>query len=432
MSNHKAIVAVVTEVIAIPGADKIHVAKVLGEQVIVGKDVGVGYVGVLFPVDLQLSVQYCHENNLFRKAELNKDTTKTGFFEESRRVRAQPFLKVRSEGYFASVDSLYYTLVKAGGEELMLGKTFDTLNSFPICEKYISQATRELISKQGQPKQAKKNFAMYFEKHQDSAQFKHSVHMIPVGSLLSFHSKKHGTSFRQAYTKLSIELPKWRQLINKIRPEFFPTWQWGHVVGTRNVVLTSSEKEGWHGSEQFRFDVAKEIASHLEKGMQCFGEIVGFVNGKSIMPSHSIKSLKDKAYTKKYGDNINYTYGCAEHEFKYHVYRLTYLTEEGKNIDFTQKQLEQWCKDRQIPYTLEVSPQEIYDGDVDKLMAKVEYLTERPDVLTEDFTEPKHISEGIILRIDTGKHQPYFLKSKSFAFKACEGICEVVDTEDCA
>ena len=159
-------------------------------------------------------------------------------------------------------------------------------------------------------------------------------------------------------------------------------------------------------------------------------EIVGFVNGKPIMGVHDLRALKNKEFTKKYGNSITYSYGCKEHEYKFHIYRLTYLTEDGVNVDFTQKQLESWCDDRNLPRTLEVAPPEIYDGDAERLMAKVEAITERHDYLSEDFTDPSHISEGVILRCDTGNMQPYFLKNKGYAFKVCEGIAECVDTED--
>lgn len=50
--NHQAIVAKITEVVSIPSADNIHIAKVLGESVIVSKAWGVGFEGILFPIDL--------------------------------------------------------------------------------------------------------------------------------------------------------------------------------------------------------------------------------------------------------------------------------------------------------------------------------------------------------------------------------------------
>lgn len=778
MSNHKAIVAKITSIEEIPGADHIHLAKVLGESVVVSKEWGVGFEGILFPVDVQLSEQFCYENNLFRKKEKNKDNTKSGFFEDNRRVRAQPFLKVRSEGFFTHKDSLKYT--GADVDSLKLGDSFSEINGVSVCQKYISEATK-VAKNNSSIKSAKKTYAPLFEKHVDSAQFRHYAESIPAGSLISFHAKVHGcftaktrirmydgtvkpiskvvvgdevlgfdengnfqkskvlatfdngrggdwleittsrashfnssqnitsqdeklvvtanhefylgdgkwvragdlveggfvkkaiksyvpseeqiaaivgmhlgdgymsrsgnmqfchkldhedylgwkiglmsperldkkiyktsgygskvvfnlvsanryyttlfngvgnnevtdwmveaatpltlaiiymddgslqhnsfqqdraalaccsindkdidkfisiftkfdinpchyvdklgynrlrfnrdeaiklwrliapyvpavmkyklpkefrdvptkdiergyygyfntncliksikkvdadfkrydiqtetsnyvagnilvhnSSARMSHTLVNKTLPKWKQWVNKLFP-VFPTQEWDYVVGTRNVIIMDDKKEGFHGSEKFRFDVAEAIKPYIEKGMTIYGEIAGFANGKPIMPRHSIEALKDKRYTKKYGKEITYTYGCKEHELRFHVYRITYLNHEGKNIDFTQKQVEKWCSDRGILCTHEVHPQIVYDGDVDKLRELVHNLTERPDLLTEDYIDPSHISEGIILRVDYGDHTPSFYKSKSYAFRVMEGICEVVDTED--
>ncbi len=254
--------------------------------------------------------------------------------------------------------------------------------------------------------------------------------MIPVGSLIHIHAKIHGTSHRSAYTKVNTNLPKWKKLINKLVP-VFPEEKWDYVVGTRNVVLTPG-KDGFHGSEQFRFDVAETLKPHMVKGMTVYGEIAGYANGNPIMAVHSAKSTKDKAFQKKYGESIVYKYGCAEHEYRFHVYRITFLNHDGVNVDFTEAQLEQWCKDRNILHPQNVCDPFLFDGDVDALVAKVESLTERQDALGEDYVDPTHPGEGVILRIDTGKHQPYFLKSKAHYFRVMEGMCEAVDTEDAA
>ena len=420
----KAIVAKVTQVMAIPGADKIHVAVVLGENCIVSKDVGVGYVGLLFPADTQLSEQYCFENNLNRQGTDNKNTEKTGFFDSNRRVRVQPFLKVKSTAYFASVESIAYCGENCVAQiyALPMGTVIDKVGENNICCKYISQATRDNINKQNRPKMAKAVLMPYFEKHVDSAQFKHSAAMIPVGALLSFHAKVHGTSHRNSFTKVMLDLSKWKQMVNKIAP-VFPTEEWKHVVGTRNIVLTE-KAEGFHGSEQFRFDVMESLKPYMSKGMTIYGEIAGYANGKPIMPVHSGKAAKDKKFLKKYC--------CKEHEYRFHIYRITQLTQDGVNVDFSQKQLEQWCDDRGVKSTFEVAPQEIYDGNLEKLLAKVEVLTERESVMSEDVIDPTHPSEGIIIRVDTGKMNPYFLKSKAYFFRTLEGLCEAVDTEDAA
>jgi len=423
---HKIIVAKIDRVIEIPGANTIQEAVVLGEHIVVSKDISVGDVGLFCPVDLQLSEQFCYENNLFRDKEKNKDTSKAGFFENTRRVRAQPFLKVKSCGLFMPLSSVSYT-----GMELFstdLGVEFDVLNGIKICEKYIPEEQKRRIAN-SQTKAVKKADFPLFDKHVDTEQFNYHVDRIPVGALISFHNKKHGTSFRVAKKQQNIVLPKWKQIINKIVPLFPEKSEYKLVVGTRNVIIENENKEGFHGSESFRFEVAQEIAPYLEDGMEVFGEIVGFVNGKPIMPNHDVKMLKDKSLLKKFGDTNVYAYGCKEHEYKFHIYRITRETVDGKNIDMSQKELEQWCTDRGIEHTFEIHPQILYDGDVENLKALAERLSENMDNLYSDYQYPQQIGEGLVIRIDTDKPNPYFLKRKSFAFRAMESLCEVEDIE---
>lgn len=424
--NNQAIIAKIDRVVEIPGANTIQVAVVLGESVIVSKDWNVGMVGVLFPVGVQLSEKMVYENSLSRNSHNNKDKEKKGFFEDSRRVRAQPFLKVRSEGFFASLDSLDWTDVNI--QDLTLGYSFDVLNGNEVCKKYISEETR---SKQGnnQVKQAKKTYAPYFEKHVDSDQFRHFVCNIPQGALLSFHHKVHGTSARVANTLVEVVLPKWKKFVNRF-VKVFPEQEWKLVVGTRNVVLDGNPKDGYHGSEQFRYDVAKSLEPYLEKGMAVYGEIAGFANGTSIMPSHDTKVLKDKAITKKYGERIVYSYGCKEHEYRFHIYRITRMSHSGVNVDMSQKEMEKWCEDRGILSTIEVHPQMLYNGNQEDLETLVERLTERTESLTEDVIDPTHPSEGIIIRVDYDGKTPKFYKNKSYIFKVLEGIESGGNIED--
>jgi hypothetical protein len=421
---HKAIIAKIDTLTAIAGAEKIQIATVLGEDVIVSKDAQVGDVGVFFPVDLQLSEQYCYENSLFRDKEKNKDKNKAGFFDTNRRVRAQPFMKVKSCGYFADLESLRYV---PGSHTYGLGHSFDEINGVKVCEKYISVQARAQMAA-GTKKAKKSKEVPFFEKHVDSEQFAHYADKIPEGALISIAAKVHGTSFRVAKTQVIRTIPKWKQLVNKVVP-LFPTEQMEYVVGTRNVVLETPEKEGFHGSEGFRFEVAETLKPYLEDGMSIYGEIAGFVNGSTVMPPHDVSALKDKRYTAKYGKQTKYTYGCKDHEYRFHIYRITRQTLSGDLVDMPQKQLEKWCESRGLLGPVEVYPQFIYDGNVEKLKALVSQLTERPELLTEDYIDPSHISEGVILRCDIDGDTPKFFKSKSFAFKVMEGILEIPDME---
>ncbi len=127
---HKAFIAKIDKVQDIPNADRIHIAYVLGESVVVSKDWGVGKVGVFFQEGLQLSEEFCSENNLFRHSNKNKDNTKKGFFDDNRRVRAQPFLKQKSEGFFTTVESLSYTGVDL--DSFKVSDSFDKLEGKEI------------------------------------------------------------------------------------------------------------------------------------------------------------------------------------------------------------------------------------------------------------------------------------------------------------
>lgn len=427
---HKAIVAQIDKVQEIPGADKIQTAFVLGQQVVVSKEWSVGFVGIFFQPDLQLSEEFCHWNNLYRKSDKNWNTDLKGFFEDNRRVRCQPFLKVKSEGFFTTLDSVSWAT--DGWFALNVGDQFDELNGNKICQKYISEKTRKAMSNV-QKKKTKVIDTPMFHKHVDTDQFRYYVGNIPKGALLSFHHKVHGTSGRYAYTKV-VRAPK--TIKEKVLDFFgrFPRESWDYVVGTRNVTLYSDQydKEGFHGSEQFRFDVLDMLKPYLEKGMTIYGELAGYANQSPIMGKHSTKILKDKVFVKKYGDEVVYKYGCVEGTMRFHVYRITYTNEQGVELDFTDAQVMAWCEQRGILGPLAVHEPILYDGNMESLTSLVEGLTERPDVMTEDYIDPSHPSEGIIIRVDHGTQVPKFYKSKSYVFKVMEGIFKEdnVDLED--
>lgn len=433
--NEFAYVAKIDSVHPIQGADKIQTAIVLGEQVVVSKDWEVGMIGLFFPPDVQLSHEFCKNNNLYRDAEKNVNPDAKGFFDNNRRVRCQPFLKVRSEGFFCELKSLEYT--GADAKNFKLGDKFKECNGEQVCTKYLSEKTRnklQNIAKSGKKKKLLET--PMFHKHVDTEQFKYYVDKIPAGSLINIHAKVHGTSARYSYTQVVRE-PE--TLLDKVKDFFgkFECKTWEYIAGTRNVTLYESDadKQGFHGSEQYRFDILDMLKPYLEKGMTVYGEIAGYANGKPIMAQHNTNSLKDKKFKKKYGETIIYKYGCMQDSLRFHVYRISMTNEDGIEIDFTDDQVVKWCEDRGLLAPVRVCEPFIYDGSSeakDSLKNTVEELTERPDVLTEDYIDPSHVSEGVIIRVDKAGLIPVFYKSKSYVFRVMEGIAkeDEVDIED--
>jgi len=430
MSDYVGIVAKIGKVEAIEKADRIQVAYVLGEPVIVAKEIPVGHVGIFFPPDCQLSDKFLSNNNLYRDSEKNVDKTKSGFFEDNGRVRAQPFLGVKSCGYFTELSSLGYTGYDYSSLEV--GNRIDEINGDVVAKKYVNPRTKQAQGN-AKTKARKKVETPLFHEHVDTDQFKYHAERIPVGALISIQAKRHGTSGRASHTLVKKPLSWWQELVNKVYPVFSGE-SWEYVTGTRRVVLKTqdADKDGFHGSENFRFEILEQLKPHLSKGVTLYYEILGYVNGKPIMGQHDVTKLKDKRYTDKYGKTITYNYGNRPDQYSFFVYRVTLTTPDGQEVDLTQAQLKHWCEVRGIPSTIDLVEPYVYDGDVDKLRNLVEELTEREDCLTEDYQDPSHISEGVIVRVDGEGLTPKFYKSKSKAFRILEGIFreDNVDYED--
>jgi len=430
--SHQCIVAKIDKIEEIPGANNICSAYVLGTRVIVSKEKKVGDIGLFCPTENQLSHEFCHHNNLYRHKELNKDEAKGGFFESNRRIRTQKFLKTPSDGFFIELSSLEFTGYDIN--LLKLGDQFDELNGVKIISKYVSQRTLDYIAK-NRIKKPRALSAPSFLPHVDTEQFNYYVDRIPAGSLISIFSKYHGTSGRYSLSRVYKILPRWKQWINKVIP-IFKTEEYQYLVGTRRVVLfeKDEDKKGFHGPETFRFEWLEKLKPYLTKNLVVYGELVGWANGNTIMPKHDVTKLQDKAYVKKYGNEIIYKYGCQEGESDFIIYRISMVNDDGASIDFTPYQVQNWCETRGFKYAKQLIPSFIYDGDKERLVELVTDLTERLDKLTEDYIDFTHISEGVVVRVDCSNPIPLFYKNKSFAFKVMEGIAKEneVDLEDAA
>jgi hypothetical protein len=421
----EAIVAKIDKLEEISGANTIQVAYVLGERVIVGKDSKIGDIGILFPAETQLSEEYCHRNNLYRHPEKNVDPAKKGFFDDNRKVRCQKFMKVNSDAYFAQIESLLFA-----GPALLnvkVGDRFTEINGKEICRKFISEKSRSSIASR-QPKR-KYVEAPLFSQHVDTEQFKYYVDKLPFGAVLSFHAKVHGTSARYSHTLVRRTPNTFKErLLNWCG--LYESEKWEYLAGTRRVVLWPEhrEKEGFNGPESFRFEWLDKLKPYLARGMTVYGEIVGYANGSPIMAKHDVTTLKDKRYEEKYGKEIVYKYGCPEGTNRFIIYRITYSTIDGNEIDFSVDQIKHWCEVRGFECTKEVAPRlqrrpdEWPNQFVETTTAYVGNLTDAGHVCDEDWYDESHVREGIVVRVDHVDTTPKFYKNKSFVFKCMEGI----------
>ena len=137
--NYAAVVVEIKTIIPLEKCDNVQAAIIMGNQVVVSKDVKVGDIGLYFPLECQLSKEYLSNNNLYNKPELNVDNTKKGYFDENGRIRCQRFRGHKSEGLFMPLESLTFV---GNTYSLSLNDCFDELNEIPICSKYVVKTNK--------------------------------------------------------------------------------------------------------------------------------------------------------------------------------------------------------------------------------------------------------------------------------------------------
>ena len=134
MASHCGYVVKIEKLRPHPNADRLQIATFFGNDTCVGLDVRQGEIGIYFPSDLQLSVEFCDENHMCRvKADGTPDT---GYLERDKRaVKAIRLRGEKSDGIFVPIAAVAYTGVNL--DELNIGDKVDILNGHEICCKYI-------------------------------------------------------------------------------------------------------------------------------------------------------------------------------------------------------------------------------------------------------------------------------------------------------
>lgn len=442
---YKALVCKVTDLIKHPNADKLQIAVVAsGYEVIVGLDTNVGDLGVYFDTDGQLSKDFAEANDLLiRKDPLTNKKIGGGFFDDNRRVRAQSFRGVKSNGFFVPTSYFKFIEDRTGNKvELQEGQTFDTLHGILICNKYFTRRTAS-TNQPKPPKTNRKDYRFYpcFKQHLDYQKLKDSAKEIKIGSLIIITIKEHGTSAVTGYIPISIHSsnPKavkggvfsrlWTSWVNSFKKEFKKEFalfdkvstEYKFMVGTRNVVLTEGQRDGYYG-DIFRWVAADKFRDKLHKGETIYYEIVGYTTtGAPLMGVQSLDKLK-KEYpgVKNFSNPMTYTYNCQPGEHDISVYRITHTNEDGYSHDLSWEQVKHRCTELGVKPVREVYKY-FYDGNIRDLVRICNRFKSEDDLMPS-LIDPTHIEEGVVVRVEDGSATPKFYKDKAFLFGVLEGF----------
>ena len=448
MSEHVAYIVKINELHPHSNADRLQIATIFSNNVIVDLNTQIGDFGVYFPIDLQLSEEYCKVNDLVRRKDENGNPAGGYLDPEKRNIRAMKLRGEKSEGLFMPLTSLAYT----GETKFEIGDKIDIVNGHEICRKYIPRGNRSFSAHTRQGNKTRKHsvpIAPLFAEHADTEQLVYNMNAFKPGDQIEITLKMHGTSGRTGY------LPKFqgykRTLLDKIfRRQGTPIYDWGYVTGTRRVVLNDFEDGGFYGSNAFREPHAKFFEGKLWKGETVYYEIVGFTNtGIPIMPQVSNDRISDKKFRKRYGEVTTFSYGCVswpredEKQSDMYVYRMTMTNEDGDVIEYSPDFMRYRCEQMGVKYvplfckaTIDEEGIHAYApfkeliglphetnivGDTVKEIAERYY--DGPDPIGKT-----HVREGVVVRI---VNRPKFTayKHKNFSFKVLEGLAKDIATE---
>lgn len=406
----------IKELRPIKKADRLQVATVFGNDVVVGTDVQLGDTMLYFPTDGQLSMEYAEANSLLRVKD-DPDKKKGGYLDpDKRNIRAIKLRGERSDGLLMSIDSLS----KVVGEDYVrkhinVGDTIDVVNGKLICQKYVpkGKASKPMPGQKGANKKKKKENKL-FPIHYDTSQLAYSLAQIKPGDKLTVSLKMHGTSARIGY------LPEERdnlltKLISKLGLTFKP--KWGTISGSRRVVLETFEG-GFYGDNNFRKKYHDFFDGKLRKGEVVYGEIVGYIGEDTpIMPVVDNRKLGDKKFLKKYGETTTFSYGCEPGESDFYVYRMTMTNEDGDVVEYPTWLAQLRCEQMGVKHVPVITEHEIEeDFNPEYLLGYINDLSEGTDPVGKT-----HIKEGVVVRVEN-KEKFTAYKHKSFEFKIIEGI----------
>ena len=315
----------------IKGADFIVQADVLINgtvitSVVTSKNTPDQTLGIYFCADIQLSEEYCKANNLLvlRDEQENKIPGSGYLDPDKRRITAQRFKGVKSDGLWMPATSLDYIHdnSKVPSQSLKEGdKIADYMRSdavlFPITRRYPKPETFTSMSKSGKVQRELESFPRHYDTDQLMHNLEEFKHALEHNTHVYITEKCHGSSHRVGNVLVPIELKWYQKIVNKLFKNHFKDSKYQIVHGTRNVVL-NEDTTGYYGSNQFRYDAVGN--PDIPVNTILYGEIVGYIGERPIMPVHSTKDVPE--YKKRYGDTITYHYGQEVNTARFYVYRV--------------------------------------------------------------------------------------------------------------
>ena len=387
-------------------ADKLQCTIIDGNNVIIGLDNTIDEIGVYFPIESKINLDFLKFHSLLKDKTLNKDVEKAGFFETTGRVRIQTLRGEKSEGFWLPIQNLFDFV---GSEfKFEINEEFDMVNDKLFVEKYIP--INQISTKSNDPKlKGKKTKKVesrlvegQFAFHHDTSNFGKNIYSINPDDDIIITNKLHGTSavFSKVLTKRKLPI---KDRIGKFLKMSINEHEYGNIYSSRKVIKNDILRpltDGFYKTDVWG-DVNNEIQHFLKDGMIIYGEIVGYTKEGRLIQG-------------------KYDYGMEHGKNKLYIYRITTVSITNHTFEWTWSMIKLFCQQNGLNYV-----PEMYVGKAGDLFKDLiiddewhnNFLTKLKDKYLEkhcDICLNKVWAEGIVIRKETLTIQSFKLKSFNF------------------
>lgn len=346
------------QVFPIENSDFLAYTKVFNDIIVVRKDqVHEGDLMFYASNECQLSKEFLSVNNMFRHGELNADSSQTGFFEDTGRVRAIKLRGFRSSGFLFGLPEMQKFYPEFTEEEMkqIVNVDFDTVGEKLLVKAYIPYTKTPHANNQVKQNIADKKYdrlvAGEFQFHYDTGMLQKEIFKIKPDDKVTITVKLHGTSaiFANVPVKVYSKNPIIR-FINLFRKKPIYKIANGNLCASRRVIknryINKHLTKGFYSQDIWEI-YNDWLKDYIPAGMTIYGEICGFLpDGSPIQGAYD------------YGNR-------PKHSFLM-IYRITTDESNGKR---------EW----------EISEVKDFTINLMKILPKSEYLSIHPiDILAED------------------------------------------------
>lgn len=327
--------------------ERLKCCTVDGYNIITGIDSEPGLY-VYFPALSQINSDFLSYANLYKHKDLNSNPEQSGMFEDNGRVKVIKLRGELSEGFIIPITVFQNYIVSITNKELTNikeGVEFDAIEhegkEFWISKKYVakkqySQKQNFQKTKGKVPRRLDRVRDDQFRYHYQTIIIKKCPYVINPESLIEISYKIHGTSGISAYVLCHKPL-SWKEKIAKwLTKESFDKYD--YIYSSRTVIKNkyyNPEVGKGYYSDDIWAEADKIVRPCLAKGQTAYYEIIGYLpNGRYIQKGYDYGCVPPKS-----GEVFTH-----EKHFKVRIYRVTMTNVDGKVVEYTPLQVQQWCE----------------------------------------------------------------------------------------